>query len=61
MKKIVWLIALCCMAGSVAQAAVQGKELSYQADDATLKGYIAYDEGSWRQATVFLREELETK
>lgn len=37
-------ISLCCLAASVAQAAVQGKEVSYQANGTTLKGYIAYDD-----------------
>jgi len=38
------LFLLCCFTASAAQAAVQGKEVSYQADGVTLKGYIAYDD-----------------
>lgn len=44
MKKIILFLSLWCLAGPVAQAAVQGKEVSYQADGTTLKGYIAYDD-----------------
>ncbi len=44
MKTLFLAISLFCMAGSVAQAAVQGKEVSYQSDGTTLKGYIAYDD-----------------
>lgn len=44
MKKIALLFSLCCLAVSAAQAAVQGREVSYRADGATLKGYIAYDD-----------------
>lgn len=44
MKKIALLISLCCMAVSAAQAAVQGKEVSYRADGTTLKGYLAWDD-----------------
>ncbi|MBI5753395.1 MAG: dienelactone hydrolase family protein [Hydrogenophilales bacterium] len=44
MKKIILFISLWYLAGSVAQAAVQGKEVSYQANGTTLKGYIAYDD-----------------
>jgi dienelactone hydrolase len=43
MKKSILFIALCCLAGS-ALAAVQGREVSYQANGTTLKGYIAYDD-----------------
>jgi dienelactone hydrolase len=43
-KKIALLMSLCCMAVSTAQAAVQGKEVSYREDGTTLKGYIAYDD-----------------
>lgn len=43
MKKIVTALALCLTALS-AQAAVQGKEVSYQANGTTLKGYISYDD-----------------
>ena len=44
MKRIAVFGLLCCLALSAAQAAVQGKEVSYQADGTTLKGYIAYDD-----------------
>ena len=43
MKKYL-LVMLCCLFGAAAQAAVQGREVSYQADGVTLKGYIAYDD-----------------
>lgn len=43
MKKLLWAILLCCLS-SVAQAALQGKEVSYQANGVTLKGYIVYDD-----------------
>jgi len=44
MKKFILFISLCCLASSAALAAVQGKEVSYQANGTTLKGYIAYDD-----------------
>ena len=44
MKKFILLVSFWFLAGSVAQAAVQGKEVSYQANGTTLKGYIAYDD-----------------
>jgi len=44
MKTFLMAISLFCFAGSVAQAAVHGKEVSYKADGTTLKGYIAYDD-----------------
>lgn len=44
MKKLLVAMSLWCLVSSVAQAAVQGKEVSYQADGVTLKGYIAYDD-----------------
>ena len=44
MKTFLMVIAVFCLAGSVAQAAVHGKEVSYQANGTTLKGYIAYDD-----------------
>lgn len=44
MKKIALLFSLCCLAVSAAQAAVQGREVSYEADGTTLKGYLAYDD-----------------
>jgi dienelactone hydrolase len=43
MKKIAGIVAL-CLSAFAAQAAVQGKEVSYQANGTTLKGYIAYDD-----------------
>ncbi|HEU0283349.1 MAG TPA: dienelactone hydrolase family protein, partial [Gallionella sp.] len=44
MKKIMLLVSLFCLAVPAAQAAVQGKEVSYQANGTTLKGYLAYDD-----------------
>ena len=44
MKRFLLLASVCCLAVSAAQAAVQGKEVSYEADGTTLKGYIAYDD-----------------
>jgi len=44
MKQFILFISLCCLASSAALAAVQGKEVSYQANGTTLKGYIAYDD-----------------
>lgn len=44
MNKFILFVSLCCFTYSVAQAAVQGKEVSYQADGTMLKGYIAYDD-----------------
>ena len=44
MKKIALLISLCCLFVSAAQAAVQGREVSYRAGGVTLKGYLAYDD-----------------
>jgi dienelactone hydrolase len=43
MKKIAGIVAL-CLSAFAAQAAVQGHEVSYQANGTTLKGYIAYDD-----------------
>lgn len=43
MKKFAGIMAL-CLSVFTAQAAVQGTEVSYQADGITLKGYIAYDD-----------------
>ncbi len=43
MKKIAGMLVLCLSALS-AQAAVQGREVGYQAGGVTLKGYIAYDD-----------------
>ena len=44
MKNILLLLSLCCLGSAVAQAAVQGREVSYEADGTTLKGYLAYDD-----------------
>src|SRR4030067_1810886 len=44
MKKFLLVMSLFCWAGPGAQAAVQGKEVSYQANGTTLKGYIAHDD-----------------
>ncbi|MFZ2162036.1 MAG: dienelactone hydrolase family protein [Sideroxyarcus sp.] len=43
MKTLIFFIGLMFAAG-IAQAAVQGKEVSYNANGTTLKGYIAYDD-----------------
>jgi dienelactone hydrolase len=43
MKKSLYFIGL-MFAAAAAQAAVQGKEVSYSAGGTTLKGYIAYDD-----------------
>lgn len=43
MKKSLWIIGL-MFAATAVQAAVQGKEVSYQANGTTLKGYVAYDD-----------------
>src|SRR5574340_610946 len=43
MNKIMMLVALFCLAAPAAQAAVQGKEVSYRANGTTLKGYLAWD------------------
>lgn len=44
MKSILALLCLVCFAMTAAHAAIQGKEVDYQADGVTLKGYIAYDD-----------------
>lgn len=44
MKKILGFMLLCSLSIAAAQAAVQGREVSYQANGTTLKGYIAYDD-----------------
>ncbi len=44
MKKILGFMLLCSLSITAAQAAVQGREVSYQANGTTLKGYIAYDD-----------------
>ena len=43
MKKILLLLSLCCFGGA-AQAAVQGRDVTYEAEGTTLKGYLAYDD-----------------
>ena len=43
MKKFLLMMSLWCLANA-APAAVIGKEVSYQAGDTTLKGYVAYDD-----------------
>jgi dienelactone hydrolase len=43
MKKMVTILAL-CLSAITAQAAVQGREVSYQENGVTLKGYVAYDD-----------------
>ncbi len=44
MKKFLLAMSLCCLFSAAAQAAVQGRDVSYQANGVTLKGYIAYDD-----------------
>ncbi len=44
MKNIILVMLLSCLGSATAQAVVQGKEVSYQANGKTLKGYIAYDD-----------------
>jgi len=43
MKNLLLILSLCCF-GTTVQAAVQGKEVSYEADGTTLIGYIAWDD-----------------
>jgi dienelactone hydrolase len=43
MKYILVLLSLFCFGGAV-QAKVQGEDVEYKAGDATLKGYLAYDD-----------------
>ena len=43
MKKLIYVIGLMLVAAA-AQAAVQGREVSYEADGTKLKGYVAYDD-----------------
>lgn len=43
MKRLLLVLSLCCL-GSAAQAAVQGKDVSYEANGTTYKGYVAYDD-----------------
>ena len=44
MKKFLLVMLLCGLGSTVAQAAVQGKEVNYRANGTTLKGYIVYDD-----------------
>ena len=44
MKKFLLAMLLCGLGITSAQAAVQGKEVSYRANGVTLKGYVAYDD-----------------
>ncbi len=44
MKEFLLAVSLCCLGSAAAQAAVQGREVTYQANGTTLKGYIAYDD-----------------
>lgn len=44
MKKFLMTLSLWCLTGAMAHAAVQGKEVDYEANGTTLKGYIAYDD-----------------
>ncbi len=43
MKNIFLILSLCCFCNA-AQAVVNGKEVSYDADGVALKGYLAYDD-----------------
>ena len=43
MNKFLLMLSMCCLSVA-AKAAVQGKEVTYQAGGTTLKGYIAYDD-----------------
>lgn len=43
MKKFLLVFPICFWGIAAAHAAVQGKEVSYQANGTTLKGYLAYD------------------
>ncbi len=44
MKELLLAISLCCLGSTVAQASVQGREVAYEANGTTLKGYLAYDD-----------------
>ena len=44
MEKVILLVSLFCLAAPAAQATVQGREVSYQANGTTLKGYLAWDD-----------------
>jgi len=43
MKKLILMLWLCCF-GTAVQAEVVGKEVGYDVDGATMRGYIAYDD-----------------
>jgi dienelactone hydrolase len=44
MKRITWLALFALLIAPATQAAVKGEEVSYQAGNTTLKGYLAYDD-----------------
>ena len=44
MKELMLAMTIFCLGDPVAYAAVQGREVVYDADGTTLKGYIAYDD-----------------
>ncbi|HEY8888214.1 MAG TPA: dienelactone hydrolase family protein [Gallionella sp.] len=44
MKKLLLAMTLCCLGSPAAYAAVQGREVVYEANGTKLKGYIAYDD-----------------
>ncbi len=46
MKNLMWVLLAFVLGSGVAQAAVQGKEVSYQSEGVTLKGYIAWDDAT---------------
>ena len=43
MKNFLLMLSMCCFSVA-AKGAIQGKEVSYQADGTTLKGYMAFDD-----------------
>jgi dienelactone hydrolase len=57
MKYFVLILSLCCLC-NMAQATVQGKDVVYDADGLTLKGYIAYDDAikGKRPAVIVVHE-----
>ncbi|MBI3480527.1 MAG: dienelactone hydrolase family protein [Nitrosomonadales bacterium] len=57
MKKLLLAFSLMCFCG-VGQAAVQGKEVSYEAEGTTLVGYLAYDDAikGKRPAVIVVHE-----
>jgi len=58
MKKILLLILLFSLGSAMANAAVQGREVNYEAQGVTLKGYIAYDDAikGMRPAVLVVHE-----